>query len=72
MINDEQILIQFGERVKTLRLLLNISQEELAFRCGLHKNYISDIERGRRNISLLSIAKMANGLSVSIDTLFIE
>jgi transcriptional regulator with XRE-family HTH domain len=52
--------------------MLNISQEELAFRCSLHPNYISDIERGRRNLSLISIAKLASGLDVGIDALFIE
>ena len=51
----DKIEIRFGQRVKEIRLKQNISQEELAFRCGLSKNYISDVERGTRNISLKSI-----------------
>ena len=47
----DKIEIRFGQRVKEIRLKQNISQEELAFRCGLSKNYISDVERGTRNIS---------------------
>ena len=48
----------------------HISQEELSFRCGLSKNYISDVERGTRNISLKAISKLAYGLHVEIKDLF--
>ena len=57
----DKIEVKFGHRIKELRLKQNISQEELAFRCGLSKNYISDVERGTRNVSLKSIEKIANG-----------
>jgi len=60
----------FGMRVKELRHLQNISQEELSFRSGLSKNYISDVERGTRNISLQAIAKLAGGLQVEVKELF--
>lgn len=63
---------EFGLRVKSLRNMLRISQEELAFRSGLNRNYISDIECGRRNVSLKAIEKIAIGLNVTIDTLFIK
>ena len=42
-----------------------MSQEELAFRCNLHRTYISDIERGNRNISIDNIAKIASALNIS-------
>ena len=57
-------------RVKELRHLQNISQEELSFRCGLSKNYISEVERGTRNISLQAISQLANGLKVEVKELF--
>lgn len=66
----EKIEVRFGYRIKELRLRQNISQEELAFRCGLSKNYVSDVERGTRNISLKSIEKIAYGLAVNIKELF--
>ena len=66
----DKIEMRFGQRVKELRLKQNISQEELAFRCGLSKNYISDVERGTRNISLKSIEKIADGLATRIKELF--
>lgn len=65
-----KIEVKFGQRVKELRLRQNISQEELAFRCGLSKNYISDVERGTRNISLKSIEKISDGLAIGIKELF--
>ncbi|MDD3383953.1 MAG: helix-turn-helix transcriptional regulator [Bacilli bacterium] len=49
-----------------------MTQEELAYRSNLHRNYISDVERGRRNISLIAIYKIAEGLNVSLDALFID
>jgi Predicted transcriptional regulators len=68
--NKNTIEQQFGYRIKELRGILNISQEELAFRCYLSKNYVSDVERGTRNISLKSIEKFAIGFNISIDELF--
>lgn len=65
-----KIEIRFGQRIKEIRLKQNISQEELAFRCGLSKNYISDVERGTRNISLKSIEKIADGFAINIKELF--
>lgn len=70
MIKMDKIESRFGYRVKEIRLKQNISQEELAFRCGLSKNYISDVERGTRNISLKSIEKIATGFAVDIKDLF--
>ena len=64
---DKIILIKFGERVRNLRKLSNISIEELAFRCDLNRNYLSEVERGKRNLSLHAINKIAKGLDVPID-----
>ncbi|MDD8048062.1 MAG: helix-turn-helix transcriptional regulator [Thomasclavelia sp.] len=61
---------KFGNKVRELRLKQDISQEELAFRSGLSKNYISDTERGKRNISLKAIEKIAHGFNVSEKELF--
>ena len=69
---NKNILVKFGERVRSLRKLANISIEELAFRADINKNYLSDVERGVRNLSLKSIEKIANGLNVPIDALFID
>ncbi|MHC1734626.1 MAG: helix-turn-helix domain-containing protein [Erysipelotrichaceae bacterium] len=65
-----QLTHQFGERIKHLRISVSLSQEELSFRSGLHRNYISDVERGRRNISLKALDKLAKGLGISLRDLF--
>ncbi|EHQ89803.1 helix-turn-helix domain-containing protein [Desulfosporosinus youngiae] len=64
------IRILFGKRVRKLRQALGISQEELAFSSNLHRTYISDIERGTRNVSLDNIYKIAVALDVSPKDLF--
>lgn len=61
---------KFGRRIKELRVRQSISQEELAFRCHLSKNYVSDVERGTRNVSLKAIEKFAIGLQVKTSDLF--
>ena len=67
----ENINIRFGRRIKELRLMQNVSQEELGFRCQLSKNYVSDVERGRRNVSLKVVEKFASGLKVPVYCLFV-
>jgi CheY-like chemotaxis protein/DNA-binding XRE family transcriptional regulator len=62
--------VAFGEAVRQKRLALHISQEELAYRSGLHRTYISDVERGARNLSLQSIEKLAQALELSVSALF--
>ena len=57
-------LAQFGERVKKVRLERGLSQEDLAEQAELHRNYVSQIECGRRNLSLLNILKIARALKV--------
>ena len=59
-----------GMAIKTQRASLGISQEELAHRAGLHRTYVSDLERGARNPSIESIEKLAGALQVSVSKLF--
>jgi transcriptional regulator with XRE-family HTH domain len=63
--NEEKILLLFGTHIKNLRLQNDISQEQLALLSELDRTYISGIERGKRNISLLNILKLASSLNVS-------
>jgi CheY-like chemotaxis protein/DNA-binding XRE family transcriptional regulator len=62
----------FGARVRGWRDRLGLSQEKLAELAGLHRTYISDVERGARNLSLNSINKLAGALKVSAATLLLE
>ena len=59
-----QSLVVFGEAVRLRRHELGLSQEDLAERCNLHRNYIGGIERGERNVALKNILKLAHGLEL--------
>lgn len=60
----------FGQTIKSIRLEKGISQEKLAELVELHRTYISDIERGGRNVSLVNIWRLAEGLEVGVNELF--
>ena len=53
-----------GRNVKRYRELKGISQETLAFDADLHRTYVSDVERGVRNPTVLIVAKLATALGV--------
>lgn len=68
----EEIRVAYGKAVRTIRQDKKISQEELADLCGLHRTYISDIELGKRNVSLENIDKIAYALQVKKSELFVQ
>lgn len=70
MVSD--IHMRYGRVIRNLRQQKNISQEELADLCGLHRTYISDVELGKRNVSLENIERISNALSVSLTEIFKE
>lgn len=59
-----------GRRVRQLRLTIDISQEELAARARLHRNYVGSVERGERDIGLAALARLAGALGVSLAEFF--
>lgn len=66
------ILKVFGKNLRNYRTSCNLSQEKFAELCGLHRTYISDIERGQRSISLNNIQKIADALGIETYKLFLE
>ena len=69
---QEEIRVAYGKAVRAIRQNKKISQEELGDLCGLHRTYISDIELGKRNVSLENIDKIAHALQVKKSELFVE
>ena len=67
-----KIQVSFGNIIRKIRLSKGISQESFADLCGLHRTYISDVELGKRNISIENIEKVANALGVRISEIFEE
>jgi transcriptional regulator with XRE-family HTH domain len=60
----DEIQRRFGDRLKEVRLAGGISQMELAHRSGLHPTYVSSVERGQRNVSLINIYRLAEALEI--------
>jgi transcriptional regulator with XRE-family HTH domain len=70
--NKNNSLVIFGNRVREERLRLNLSQEGLAERAGLHRTYIGMIERAEKNITLVNMSKIAKALDISLAELVKE
>ncbi|MGX1981377.1 DNA-binding XRE family transcriptional regulator [Thermolongibacillus altinsuensis] len=69
-INDrDKVLKIIGNNIRSIRTCLNLSQEELAFKSGLHRTYIGAVERGEKNITILNLIKIANALEVRVQDL---
>lgn len=64
------IKVLFGLAVREYRLKRKISQEKLAELSDLHRTYISDVERGDRNVSLINIEKICVALKVKMSEIF--
>lgn len=63
------LTVAISRAIRERRLSLGVSQEELGNRADLHRTYISDIEAGRRNLSLRSLFRLALGLGLSVSDL---
>ena len=63
---------QFGQRARAIRLKQGLSQGDVAKILGVHRSYISGLERGMRNPSLLTVQKVAKALGVTAEKLISE
>ena len=68
----DSLLLEFGLKIRKIRTAKKMSQEELAYKSGLHRTYIGMIERAEKNITLKNIYRLAAGLDVSVIELFDE
>lgn len=64
------IKLYFGKRVQALRKDKGLSQEKFALLINMDRTYFASVESGKRNISIENIAKIANGLNVTLEELF--
>jgi len=67
-VNDLQRSL--GRRIRELRSKHGWTQEQFAEYCGLHRTYMGHVERGEKNVSLSTVARVANALGVRISALF--
>ena len=61
---NERIRARLGQNVRRLREAKGWSQEDYADRAGIHRTYVSDIERGKRNPTVTVVEKLAKPLEV--------
>ncbi len=67
---ETDIKVRFGRRLREVRQARGLSQEELAFKAGLHRTYVSSAERGQRNVGLVNVERLAQALDIDIRDLF--
>jgi transcriptional regulator with XRE-family HTH domain len=66
----EDIRVRFGRRLRKLRLKQGWTQVQLAKHLGLDRSYLADIERGKRNVSVVKLEIIARGFGLSLSMLF--
>ena len=67
---DISIQTKFGHCVRYYRQELGLSQEKFSLKIGMDRTYYASVEAGKRNISIVNIQKIAEGLTVSLSELF--
>lgn len=67
---DSNINVRFGKAIAALRTKKGLSQEELAYRCGLHRTYIGAVERGEKSPTLNTVEKILKGLNININEIW--
>lgn len=61
---------KIGDRIRELRVKTGLSQEKFAQKIGMDRTYFASVELGKRNVSIINLEKIANGLDVSLSELF--
>lgn len=69
---SQSLIGTLAENIRRLRHEQNLSQEELADICGLHRTYVGSVERAERNVTLSSLELLAKALGVSVVDLLIS
>jgi len=70
VLDELDIKIRFGQRLRDLRKARNVPQDKFAMDVGLDRTYISGIERGKRNVSLVNLERIAKQLDIPMSELF--
>lgn len=68
--HDDEFLKWFGGRLREIRHMKGLSQEELAGLAGIDRTYVGGVERGERNLSVLNVKRISDALGINIKDLF--
>jgi transcriptional regulator with XRE-family HTH domain len=66
----EDLLTRLGDRIRKLRKARGWTQAEMAERVGIDRSFLADVERGKRNVSVLNLELIAHGFKISLAQLF--
>jgi len=66
----EDLLVRLGDRIRKLRRKHGWTQAEMSERVGIDRSFLADVERGKRNVSILNVALIAKGLGITLSRLF--
>ena len=69
---DDTPLRILGDRIRAGRKVLDWSQEDLAFECGIDRSYVGGVERGERNLSFLTLCQIAKTIGTDVGTLTLD
>ena len=69
-VSNMDIRVLFGKAMRKHRLALGLSQESFALSIDMDRTYVASVEQGKRNLSLINIQKIADGLGISMSELF--
>lgn len=64
------ITTKLGNRIRELRQKTGLSQEKFALKIGMDRTYFASVELGKRNIAIINLEKIANGLEITLSKLF--
>ena len=64
------ITVYLGDRIRELRHKTGLSQEKFALKIGMDRTYFASVEAGKRNVAIINIKKIADGLGVTLSELF--
>jgi transcriptional regulator with XRE-family HTH domain len=65
-LNDRRFLQHLGSRVRDFRIARRLTQAQLGDACGLHRTFVGSVERGERNVAILSLRRIASALRVPL------
>lgn len=68
--NEWDVRVQIGLRIKELRAEADLSQDELAYSIDMARSYLAEIETGKRNVSIQNLERIANGLGITLNEFF--
>lgn len=71
-LHAQEIVTHLGEAIRNRRIDMLISQDQLGVKAGFHRSYITDLENGRRNLSFITLSKIALALNLRISHLIAE